>query len=111
MAIVVEGNRSIEIGFWMNTRLFEAMNDYMSNEYWASIDPEDLSVTLIINNDLREDVTIRLRNVYANQVPIVDTQQYELRRRGTLSIRSSNVMRDFAFTNNVAMFGEIPLPE
>lgn len=111
ITIVVErkDEKTISFGVYFNQEKFQAMQKYISEEFYQDLSIKDMTLFLKVSNDMRQDVKLTLRNVYADQKPILFTDGFLLSRRDTVNIRFSDVLRDYIHDNGHAIFGEISL--
>jgi len=111
LAIVVSPEKEsiLQFGLYMDNQKFTKIQDYVKEEYWQTLSVSDFSISLRINNDIRTNAKLVLANVYADQKPILFTQDFMLSRRDTITIRFSDVLRDYIHENGYALFGEILL--
>ena len=100
---------STDFGLWMNQRKFNELEQFVKDEYWASLSIMDFELSLNVNNDTRRDVSIELWNLYANQEPIVGSREYKLSQRDLVRLKFSDVLRDFIYVESMSMVGTIKL--
>jgi hypothetical protein len=85
------------------------MQNYVKEEYWKTLSMSDFSIAIRINNDTRSNIKIYLTSVYADKKPIIFTEDFSLARRDILTIKFSDVLRDYIHENGYALFGKIVL--
>jgi len=111
LAIVVSPEKVsiLRFGLYMDNQKFGKIQDYVKEEYWQTLSTSDFSISLRINNDARTIAKLILADVYVDQKPILFTQDFILSRRDTVTIRFSDVLRDYIHENGYALFGKIVL--
>ena len=102
---------TMELGLYINKTLFHEIKEYISEEYWQTIDIEDMTIYLFINNDLRQKVSVDLHHVYVNNKAVLGQKDIKLARRDEINIKISDLLRDYIYENGFAYFINIKLLE
>ena len=81
----------------VNVMRMDNLARMISDEFYQSVDFSTAKVSLNLSNDLRQSVTIRLRDTFVNGEPIQEYKDFTLDRRDQLDVLLSNVGAAMAF--------------
>uniref|UniRef100_A0A7C3RIR8 DUF7424 domain-containing protein n=1 Tax=Dictyoglomus thermophilum TaxID=14 RepID=A0A7C3RIR8_DICTH len=90
-----------------NNSLFEGLNSSIFNKFYQSIEINDLSIEVMLINDLKRDVSIELQGVYVNLKPYPFLKKLTMKNRDKMMIRFSNVLRDYVAQEGKTAFVKI----
>ena len=110
---VVQNNNEFSVFYLTNPDAVQAI--------WSAL-PEDLTryqtfefngeLSAVINNDLRNTVTIITDDVFADGTPIQGTAKHQLQRRDQLELKMSNVTNAaFGVTDNYSLIVTFQTPD
>ena len=78
----------------LNKNQLANLNTYIKDQYYQSITVEEMSFSITINNDTRNDFKVRAQAAYLNDKPSPFLRELVLKKREDLNIRFSDVLRD-----------------
>lgn len=81
-----------------NKARFDELDASLYEQFYQHLDFEDFTMSLILQNDLRETIEITLYSAYADGVPVPYSDTLTLERRDDIEIRFSDVLRDSVTT-------------
>ena len=81
-----------------NKPRFDRLDTLLYDQFYQRLDFEDFTMSLRLQNDLREPVSVILYSVYANSVPVPYSETFTLERRDEVEIKFSDVLRDSVTT-------------
>ena len=88
---------SYEVGIVVNGESFEELKSVVSDEFFTSIDVKDIDLHIDVNNDMRKDNDVEVFSVYVNGKAVLYPQKFTIKRRKSIKIDVSNVMKDYLF--------------
>jgi len=108
ISIIVDSiqENEIDFGIYLNKDKFKQLQDYVQEEYLTNLSISDLKIYTKIMNNTKSDATIHLTSVYANQEPVPFPKEFSLKKRDTINIEISNVLRDYIYENDTAIFAK-----
>lgn len=77
-----------------NKPRFDQLDTLLYDQFYEHLDFEDFTMSLHLQNDLRDPVEVTLYSVYANNAPVPYSETFSLERRDEVEIRFSDVLRD-----------------
>lgn len=101
---VREDNSSIVLAISFNARLFKQLKDEIFNEFYQTVNTDDLEIKITLINDLRNNVKIVTQGVYLGGHPCPFGVSYTLKRREKIDIIFSNVLRDYLVNSEEVEF-------
>ena len=84
-----DANR-INVFLVMNLDRYDILSDRVKDEFYQSLDLDDSTISVVLNNDEREDVTIMVDNAFVQGQPELRIA-YAVSRRGQVKIDLSDV--------------------
>ena len=84
------GGEHIDVFVTMNQPKFETLSKRAKREYFWSLDLNTSEISVMFNNDERDDVTIRIDHAFVEGAPVLDAL-HAVPRRGQVVIVLSNV--------------------
>ncbi len=67
------------------------------DEFWQSLDLNEVSPLIRISNDLRDPQTLILNHVFVNGSPVIESTEYVLERRDSVEVVLSDVTTAWVF--------------
>lgn len=98
---------SILLGFELNETVAEMIDDYLSDNYFSSLEIANWDFTIDLKNDTREEYLVELFGVYANEEPLLYGETYIIDSREAIMLRFGDIIKDYAYLYGDAFFGVI----
>ena len=106
-----ETKKHVVVALMMDRSKYETLITRMKKEFHQSVDLTASTVTMVLNNDGREPLQYRIRDVFLNGEPMHFTETRALERRRQSEIRLSNVGMAHLAREGSAVGFVIPPPE
>lgn len=101
---------NFELGLNFNYNKFEYLNEYVSNEFYSSIDLEDTQISFDFQNDMENKVLSTWKSVYIDGKAVPIESSNTLVKREAQNIRLSEVfLNSFSENEGIIYFGKISL--
>lgn len=107
LLVDTDSEGTILLGFSFAKAVFEKINAYLFDTYFTTLKIGDWQFTIEVKNDTKEEKIIDVLGVYANQEPVLYGKPFSLEPRDSLQIRFGDVLRDYGYQNEQAVFGVI----
>ncbi len=86
---------------------FDNLNKTILKEFYYTIDPKEIAISVILINDIRKDVTVEFQGVYINNIPYPFVEKTTLKNKQKLVISFSNVLKDYMIAKGKTAFVKI----
>lgn len=76
------------------------LDKLIRDEFYRSLDLSEVSLPILVSNDLRQPQTLILSQVFVNGSPVIEPTEVVLERRDTISIALSDVTSAWIFSKS-----------
>ena len=89
-----EDSKYLKVSIMMNLGLYGILSERVKDEFYQTLDLDESSISIVLNNDEREDVTIFVEYAFVQGQPELSLS-HNVSRRGKVKIDLSNVSVSF----------------
>ncbi len=105
--ITEEKDETLYLGFGLNKNVFEKIKNYVSEEFWQTMDIKDWSLRIIFNNDTRDEYDLTVNCCFINDYPYPFSHTLKFNPRDNLNIYIPDVLRDYCYDNKETFFSTL----
>ena len=99
------------VGLWISGKAYQQLNKDVQMQFMGDLNPEDLKITVFLNNDERDPVPINLSSVYLDGRPVPYSADITLKKRDKRELVVSTIATVYSIRESVYIFLQLMEPK